>query len=381
MKNHRILFLLFMFMPLYPLFGQLNTSHNHPRWGDELIKQQVAYIDFTESGKNLIWNLSNLKTINDEYTLSYSLPPLEGDSVYIMGNLRFPKEKVNEGELLVGTEHNTMYYYQLKNDTLYTRGHENPSVRLTYTQPMINIHYPLNYGQSVSSTYQSQGLYSSTVNIQSEGEVTITADAYGKLILPTGDTLTALKTKTVQTILNTNTAAGQNTDTHQLETCRWYAKGYRYPIFETVRSINRNDNTEIFSTAFYYPPQEHFYLDTDPENLALLEDIWDIENKEQNNKQEQANSKAIEIADIMLCKAYPNPVETRLTIEYELKEEAQVSFQLVSMQGSPVKTISKKQQNAGYYHETIDCSGLHQRSYVLRITANNQFVNQTIIKK
>ncbi|MCC8147195.1 MAG: T9SS type A sorting domain-containing protein [Bacteroidales bacterium] len=367
-----------LFLPIYSLFGQLNKDHNHLRSGDVLIKQQVEFKDPGEAGENIIWDFSDLKTLNETYTLTYSLPPIEGDSVYILGNIRLPKAIAGKNEPIVGTEHNTMYYYQLKKDMLYCIGHENPSVRLNYTQPMLCMYYPLSYGETVSSAYSSKGLYSSTVEIQSSGEITITGDAYGKLIIPTGDTLTVLKTKTIQTIFDSIEKENAENNGKQLETCRWYAKGYRYPVFETVRNINRNDNSEIFSISFYYPPQEHLYLDNDMDNLELLEEIWKVNHKEQDTTGED---KIIEVSDIMLCKAYPNPVESILNIEYELKEDALVSFQLISMQGNTVKEINQKSETTGLYEKQIDCSTLPSGSYVLKITANSAIFNYVIIKK
>lgn len=379
MKTFKWIFILLM-LPVYTLFGQLNKPHNHPRAGDVLIKQQVEFKEPGESGSNIIWDFSKLKTINDEYTLSYSQPPLVGDSVYIIGNKTFRKDKTRDDDLIAGTEHNTMYYYRLANDSLLQLGHENPSVRLTYLQPMVHMQYPLNYGQKVTSPYSSEGLYSATVGIKTYGEVITTADAYGKLILPSGDTLNpVLRVKTIQTIFDKS----KNNDLgNRLETCKWYTKGYRYPVFETVRNINLIDNSEIFKTAFYYPPQEHLYLDTDTENLALLEEMWDMEKADQDNKRQQAEGdKIIEISDIMLCKAYPNPVESILNIEYELKEDAQVSFQLYSIEGNLVKSVPKKNRKAGVYNEWMDCANLHPRTYILRVSANNLSINQTIIKK
>ncbi|MFV0311022.1 MAG: hypothetical protein ACK5KN_05165 [Dysgonomonas sp.] len=200
MKPVQILFLLFLWMAL-PGFSQLNSSHNHLRPGDVLIKQQVEYKYPGGGGKDRRWDFSNLKTLNDAYTLTYSLPPLEGDSVYILGNTRYPKKDISDNELIVSTEHNTMYYYRMIHDSLLQTGHENPSVVLAYTSPVVQAVYPLNYGQSTSSPYQSEGLYSGTVAIQTKGTVITAADAYGKLLLPSGDTLSpVLRVKTTQTI-------------------------------------------------------------------------------------------------------------------------------------------------------------------------------------
>jgi hypothetical protein len=367
-----------------PVFGQLNTLHNHYRAGDVLIKQQVEFAGPGQAGENKLWDFSRVKTVNDEYTLAYSLPPLLNDSVYIMGDMHFLKKDVQENELVVGTEHNTMYYYRLKNDTLLQLGHENPVVSLKYMLPMSVMRYPLNYGQSVSSDYRTKGWYSGTAAIQSVGRVTTAADAYGRMILPSGDTLSpVLRVKTVQTIYDIpnqwTVTAGVQDKGRQVETCRWYSKGYRYPVFETIRSISLNDQSDIFSTAFFFPPQDHLYLDTDPENQALLDELW--KETEDNDTNKDQNAKTVTLEDVMTCKIYPNPVESQMNLEYELRQDAKVSFELYSIEGLPVKRIKAQQKVAGIYNETIDCSSLRPNNYVLRITANNLFVNEIIIKK
>jgi len=365
-----------------PVFGQINASHNQLRAGDVLIKQQVEFVNPGKAGANQLWNFSKLKTINDEYMLEYALPPLEGDSMYIMGDRRYKKDDVKENELIVGTEHNTLYYYRQKADSLLQTGHENPSVILDYTSPLAILHFPLDYGQSISSAYQSKGLYSGTVEIATRGTVTTTADAYGKMLLPSGDTLDlVLRVKTLQTIFDVpkDTAETGNAG-KQLEIYRWYSKGYRYPVFETIRDLNLADSSVIFSTAFFFPPQDHLYLENDSANLALLDQLWDMDKKTIDEPNAQ-HSETANLKDIMTCKLYPNPVHSILNLEYELKQDANVGFQLFTINGVLLKTISPKKHIKGNYHETMDCSSLSAKDYVLRITANDLSVNEVIVKK
>lgn len=373
---------------LLPTYGQLSSQHYHLRPGDELIKQQVEFIEPGDSGANKVWNFSKVKTVNDQYHLKYSLPPIDGDSVYIVGDRRFDAKNVSENELVVGTEHNTMYYYRLTGDTLLQLGHENPTVQLTYTSAMALIRYPLNYGQSITGQYKSKGLYSGTVPMATQGTMTTSADAYGKIILPSGDTISpVLRVKTEQTIIDTPSTGMDNMQQpidkgNLLETCRWYAKGYRYPVFETVRNINLNENTQIFATAFYYPPQEHLYLDTDPDNQALLDELWkQTEDDSQDTADTQQSGKTVTIEDLITCKIYPNPVESMMNLEYKLKEDATISFNLYTIDGLPVKNINQKKHKTGTYYETIDCSNLYPKNYVLKITVNGLTVNEIVIKK
>lgn len=379
-----ICILFFIVTNLLCIRAQINLKHNSIRLGDKIIKQQVEYKEPQEAGKSQVWDFSKLKTINDAYKLIFSSPPIQGDSLYIMGDNHFDVKKIAENELIVGTEHNTMYYYCLRNDSLLLLGHENPSVRLCYTQPIIDMVYPINYGDKIYKIYQSTGLYSGIVNLKTKGSIVIEADAYGKMILPTGDTLNpVLRIKTIKTIYNIPTDSLDATITDngtQIESYKWYTKGYRYPIFETVRNINLMDNSEIFKTAFFYPPQDHFYLDTDPDNLAILDSLWNIEEGNNFDKIPE-ETKIVSLEDYITCKIYPNPVKSTLNLDYELRQDATVMFELYSIDGLLVKRIKTMPKLTGSYFETIDCSGLYPRSYILRMTVNGLIVNEKIIKK
>lgn len=309
---------------------------------------------------------------------------MEGDSVYILGNTRIQKEEVGQNELIVGTEHHTMYFYRLRNDSLLQLGHENPSIEFEYTTPLHVMSYPFNYGQSISSAYRAKGLYSGSVHVETSGNINTTADAFGKMILPTGDTLNpVLRVKTIQTITDTPNEysinpTGKEDMGRSLETCRWYTKGYRYPVFETIRSANLTDDTEVFSTAFFYPLQDHYYLSTDPENQALLDEMWDMENNQTADNTEKTDNTTQEI--IVINKIYPNPVTTEFTVEYTLKQKEKVQIMLVSSMGNVVSKIQKNTLDTGLHQETIICSGLMGGTYHLKLIAGQQIINQTIIK-
>jgi hypothetical protein len=60
---------------------QAQQSDRHiPQPGDEIVIRQVEYKDPGRNGENVIWNFSRLKSVNDEYTVTYSAPALIGAS-------------------------------------------------------------------------------------------------------------------------------------------------------------------------------------------------------------------------------------------------------------------------------------------------------------
>ena len=74
MKTTGIILLLGSLISL-PGYSQLNSSHNHIRPGDVLIKQQVEFTDPGQPGTSRLWDFSKVKTVNPSYTLSYNPPP------------------------------------------------------------------------------------------------------------------------------------------------------------------------------------------------------------------------------------------------------------------------------------------------------------------
>ena len=374
----------FAFCLSFLLYGQLNLAYNRIRPGDRLVKYQVEYKDPGPAGENILWDFSKLKTVNENYTVTYSDPELLGDSLYVLGSRGYPKAGFAQGDLVVATEHRTQYFFRFKGDTLLMLGHENPLTRLDYLQPYLQAVFPLNYGQVTAYPYQARGLYSHTDSISTEGLVTTWADAYGRMVLPSGDTLNqVLRVRTLQGIVNHADTVAPPRE-RVLETCRWYTRGYRYPVFETVQSYDRSDSTSYFKTAFFFPPQDHYYLADDPGNKAIQDELWDLANKSKETaggNDGDTNPKGMSIPGVLSCRFYPNPVVADLTVAYEVSVKASVSFGLYSIDGFPISLLPAKAHEPGAYSVSFNCSGLFPRNYVLRVVVNDKVANGIIVKK
>ena len=375
-------FLILLFCPLVS-FGQINLQHNGLRSGDEIIKQQVDYKDPGRSGENVIWDFGKLKSVNDEYSLVYSSPVLQENSYYVMGYDTIQSKNTDQNSLIIGTEHNTMYYYQLKDNQLLLLGHENPTNLLHYTQPAVTATYPTNYKQSQTNSYQSEGIYSGKIPFDTKGSITTLADAYGAIILPSGDTLShVLRIKTVQSIseiIRSINPAMNDSLEMVVETYKWYSKGYRYPIFETIKAINTTDTTNVqeYQTAFFFPPQEHLYLDEDKDNLAVLDSLWNLDHNKGIDNPITNPETEIKLS----YNFYPNPVESQLTLEYYLETSTTVNVTIYSMEGKLIKNLPISKQDKGLHTEYIDCSNLAKGTYILRIQTNEKVTSDKFIKR
>jgi hypothetical protein len=374
----KVLFVFISTLTLFPVFGQITQKNNALRNGDEIIKQQVEYKSPGRSGEQVIWDFSKLKTTNDEYKLSYASPWLNEDTCYVIARDTIHYSRVKENDLIISTEHYTNYFYQVQEGKLWLLGHRN-AVSQMYNKPAIpQLNYPFNYGDSIRALYASQTIYSGTEKMPVEGDIRVSADAQGTIILPGRDTLhQVLRVKSIQTIREIpdsgKIARGLTPLNIRTETHKWYAPGYRYPVFETIENINVSDTAETtyYSTSFYYPPADHYYLDTDTANQALIDSIANHPSTPKSWAEENFS-----------YNYYPNPIQGHtLYLEYLLKADADISISLHSSVNGLQRQIPKKQQTAGLYTESIDLVGLTPGTYILRFHIKDETVSDVILKR
>ncbi len=360
-----------------PLSAQhkLESRLNNFRAEDEIIKQQVDYKDPGRSGKNVLWDFSRLHPVNPEYSLTYMPPLLEDETTIVMGKDTLWKAEVDPANLTIGVEHGTMYYYQLKGDSLLLLGHENPLTLMHHRQPVLLMRYPFGYGDSLSTHYHSDALYSSSHLIQTRGDLSVHGDAYGMMILPNKDTLLqVIRVRTVQHIADRDTIR-QEGDTPlnmEIETCRWYAKGYRYPVFETTRTTNLHDSirSESFSTAFFYPPQEHYYLEEDEANRRVLE--------KENNEDNEGHTNPWEG---LTYNFYPNPVINNLEMEFFMPREGHVRMQMINRMGLTIWKEDFGTWSPGTHTTSVFMASFGKGEYILNIWLDDYLIGEKIVKR
>ena len=356
-------------------FGQLRSDLNLPRAGDELYKLQVEYKDPGRSGENVLWDFSRLGNRSDEYELIY--------------------DTINN--VLTGIEHRTLYSYGFSGDSLLLQGYENATVRMVHLQPELVRKFPVSYNDSTLTYFHSRGSYGDRLQVDILGTLATHADSYGTMILPDMDTLTnVMRIKTVKRmvedlkplsflILQNNAVSpvmeivspdsiNYRLSTESLvmetETCQWYAQGYRYPIFETLRSRNIINGApeEFFATAFFYPPQDHYYLETDEENRQIVET---------KNKGKNSYNPLVETT----FNTYPNPASNLLNVEIFIPVEAKIKIQVRSVANKSVYINENKGKfQSGSHHFYFDVSRLPFGYYLLNIWVDNYMLSETVLK-
>jgi hypothetical protein len=361
----------------HALEGELNMFRPY----DIIIKQQASYKDPGRTGASVLWDFSKLNVENEAYELYYS---------------------TDNDTTVTGTEHLTRYHYTLQNDSLLLWGFDSPTTQVKNIQPELLLRFPVNYGDTSQSHYYTHGKYGNRLEVDLMGTIETTADSYGMMILPDKDTLrNVLRTRTLKYIAEETVPITKryydkteaplqippdsidkrlSTDSvlFVTETFRWYGKGYRYPIFETVRSWEQHAGEQPYqfqNTAFFYPPQEHYYLDEDEANRALLE------NQEQEENGEAGNNTAADPWAGLSYNIYPNPTTALLAIELYLPQTAGIRLQLRNTMGLILAEEEKGSHTAGIHDFQLDLSSAPVGNYVLDIWLNEHLVSEIIMKR
>lgn len=363
----------------------LNKDYNMFRGEDVITKQQVKYKHPGKAGANVLWDFSKQEAINEKYKLSYIQS--ETDSA------------------VTGCEHNTLYHYLLRNDSLYSLGYENPTTIINNWKPELLLTFPFSYQKRIEGYFYGTGNYCRRLDLTSQGKTVTWGDAYGMIILPNGDTLQHVlrvrslkkiaekmipfvqKDSIIQPVVNIDSINYHlNNDSvyMQVETYRWYADGYRYPVFETVESITFKNQTPFkhFNTAFFYSPDKHSYLNDDPDNLAKLDEI-EKENKKSKNSSGGSNSNSSgnnPYKELINYNVHIDKESNRIFIEYDLTQQADVTISLYDMQGRLLVNYPKTIHPEGFYQEVIALDGFQLGEYLLQIVVNDKVYGEKIAK-
>lgn len=387
-----LFFLLSVTIPVQ-LFSQhsLGVATTLPRSGDYLQKQEVSYKSPGAKSIGVVWDFSELENKNAHYKLRYSSSHSDSDTI-------------------IGTEHRTMYYYQLSGDTLFTPGYENPTTRIMYSEPEALLVFPFLYGRTFIGYFGGKGNYCNRMKIDICGNSTVTADATGMMVLPGGDTLQhVLRVHTCKLIFEhmspgfVSIAAGldsvpspvcyrdsvnwhlaNDSSYFQIDTWRWYAEGYRYPVFESINSAicKSGKKSTHFSTSFYYPPHEQYYgLNEDSENQVKRDRIETDKRPESFAKgtlKNEHNGYGYEDELVHYACILSDRV---VSLNYTLKVDSDVTVGLYDIQGRQQSAMQKAFQSEGSYQKQFSLDGLPDGEYLLRIVVGDKIYGEKILKR
>ena len=333
----------------------LSRSCNLFQVGDSVSKQKVDYVNAGDGGNDAVWDFSNLETTGAYYI----------------------KYDTLSSNLFVGYDAQKRYFFQAYKDSLMFLGFETPLLRMDYQKSQLMLPFPLQMEQTFHSSYKGEGRYCGTDFERSFGTVCITADGYGTIILSEQDTLpNTLRIYTVNTEairLNADSCLNDSDNLKQVitEHYQWYARGYRYPVFETITSSSYDNMNHVATQQYAYrcPPEIQNEL-SDLMNEGIREEDMAAGNgngtSNGHSTHEESNPNGSSGGFSYDVQHYDN----QAIIIYDLEQDSHVHVMVVDVMGM-IHYDEQQCNGAGTgYTMNFDCSGLRHGQYIIYINVN-----------
>ena len=332
------------------LFAQvtLTRKDNIPVTGDTSRTREIVYVDPGPAGEDMVWNYSALKFTGKNTSCGVSADP----SLKASGNA---------GETLILSEDGYDYTYVTGTDGYRETAYDSPSRHLvmTYSDPIEKMKYPFVYGQKYSDSFSGVAMYSGNSRIDLDGVYTVSADAYGTLILPDRILKNALRVNTIKHSLQIGNCGSTQATVNKYY---WFAPGYRYPVMLLCTATTQYGANEPQVTTVAW-------INTDQ--------------KPSGSQVSSSDSKTV-AGDLQnSVMVYPNPFTDQVTYSYLLTTQTPVMVELYDMSGRVDTKVEKRQvQSEGLHTVILQASdlGLSPGIYYLRFTLGKEVVVHKIVK-
>lgn len=349
----RTLSFFFLLLPVTYMEAQnrLESETNMIRSGDSIVCRQIEYFSPGNTGEGQEWDFRGLEALDNHENLWFVA---DSDSVTIYGLTPVCRRK-----------------YLCQNDSLLTLGYETRLQTLTYEEPLALLTFPCTYGESAEQQFHGRGSYCKKYVIESQGTMESDVDATGVIYYNQDDTLyNVLRIHRVyyssisQRLPNDSIADNQNVKQRIEEHYLWYARGYRYPVFETI-------STTIFVDLSPVSCQQVAYC-TLPSDQLLLNDSL-------NRDIQQSDS----LIQIPLEESSPIHYQVfvngdNVEVSYTLESDARIQASVCDRRGM----VYKRGSTSGHAGESgllnISCSGLRHGVYILYLNVNGQIFCEKI---
>ena len=348
MKKLYILLLSLLF--LADATGQvfLTYQNNCPVAGDTSILLEIVYVEPGNAGENLVWDFSGIRfTGKSTYSAINSDPAAKTSG-------HSEKSFVDVED---GVDYNYLFSENSYSETDY--GNASKKMSVVYSDPIVRMKYPFVYGHQFSDHFSGEMFYNRASRAAINGDYTVTADAFGTLVLPDRILKNTLRVKAVKQSLQEG-VCGSCQCTHIRY--YWYAPGYRYPVLMISHAESR-------------------YGIKEP---VIINNGWvNTDQKIYGSRAHASETNGNPGVSGNLVIVFPNPFSEQATYNYLLSQQMPVMVELYDISGRFNITLERKQlQPEGLHSGTINASalGLPPGVYYLRFTFDMQVLVSKIIR-
>lgn len=165
-----------------------------------------------------------------------------------------------------------------------------------------------------------------------------------------------------------------------VEDCCWFAPGYRYAVFETMKvSQAMMPYASVLQTAYYNAIDDQANLPYDEENVVIRKMLGKNESTEKSiSKQTIDTGSVLHINDNICCAILCRGNELRLTIDYEADNEERFSLSLYNLSGMQIFSKDLGCKRKGLYNDNFSVGNLSRGVYVLAVFVNGKKYSKEI---
>ena len=301
----------------------LDNSYK-PAIGDDYVTVSADTAGIFEGipGPGQTWDFSNISLLNDPVTV------VTGDPAFGSGSSNFP------GASLVTVVENAYTYVKAEGNSYFTMGVFTQDAIRKYTDMQKLMEYPFSFSSSFADDYKCYTTLQDG-EIRSNGNVTVTADAWGTLVLPSGTYSNALRIKTVINNTDSILFGGGFVFGSTNTTYSWYVSGTKVPVFSISYFVG--DFGDLKSVS---------YVTQSSTGIEHHSGIADGYTLEQN---------------------FPNPFNPSTTIDFSISRQGFTSLKVYDMLGKEVAVLVNGNLGAGAYSATFDAAALPSGVYFYKL--------------
>ena len=279
------------------------------------------------AGANQTWNFSSLVLSNTPLIVTTSNPSTG------QGSSNFP------GATIMNVIEGAYIYSKEENNSYYSMGMYTEDVLRKYTDMQKVMQYPFAYNHTFNDSYRSIAAIED-MEIRSHGTVTVTADAWGTLTLPSGTHSNALRLKSTTNNTDTMiTSGGSFVFGSTSTTYSWYINGMKVPVFSIT------------------------YIVTDFSNIKSVEYVTEFSTGIVNQ---------VGVAeDYKLEQNFPNPFNPSTKINFSITKAGFTSLKVYDILGKEVASLVNGNLAAGKYSADFDASELTSGVYFYKLETSD----------
>ncbi len=319
----------------------LKYSTHAMQEGDVLTLKTLEAISEGNAGANQVWDYSDVQ-IGADYTINYLLD----------NNTTYP-----EGKAFACDQNGVSTpYYQITSTRKIFYGISGANFVINLTKPMVELAFPFAYNDQIKG--ELEGTYSlGTTPYPLTGEYVVTADAWGKLILPNGVQF--------EKVLRVKTDYTYNFDINGIKYKQhsvkyaYYVTSFRYALLQIITT-----DMECGCGTAYNTTNKVVYFN--PSALPVAENVIAQKLSGEEN---------------FTYKVYPNPFENEIKLTYQLKSSEKVKITVLDMMGKEIKVLENSLKEKGEYITSTSFNNTQAQNYILRIQIGERIFTEKLIQK